>query len=428
MGASLGGLSESMPYNEYGEPKSYTVAFGGSAVYDLTVERDSSGRIQTKTETIAGVTTTQFFGYDVAGRLTDVTVGGVLESHYDYDANGNRRARSGAAGSASGTYDEQDRIKTYGATTYTFSPNGVLKSKTTPGGPTTYTYDVRGNLRLVTLPSGTLVEYVIDGQSRRVGKKVAGMLVEGLLYGTGLGPLAELDSVGSTVATFVYATKPNVPDYIIKGGKTYRVVTDQVGSVRLVVDAASGTVAQRIDYDEFGIVTNDSNPGFQPFGFAGGLYDRDTGLVRFGARDYDASIGRWTAKDPILFRGGDADLYTYRWNDPVDGADVRGTDPSWRGFGCSMGGAAAGWFVCVPLKNPYVNFTCSMIGSAIGYFACETYPDQPPAPSCDAGCDPTWDSQLIEACLDACYPDRNLTCGGPGNDQPFSPAPFSPAP
>ncbi|CAK0769578.1 hypothetical protein CCP4SC76_510006 [Gammaproteobacteria bacterium] len=56
---------------------------------------------------------------------------------------------------------------------------------------------------------------------------------------------------------------------------------------------------------------NDTNPGFQPFGFAGGLYDRDTGLVRFGYRDYDAETGQWTAKDPIGFRGGDTDLYAY---------------------------------------------------------------------------------------------------------------------
>ena len=35
----------------------------------------------------------------------------------------------------------------------------------------------------------------------------------------------------------------------------------------------------------------DTNPGFQPFGFAGGMYDAATGLVRFGARDYDAETG-----------------------------------------------------------------------------------------------------------------------------------------
>jgi hypothetical protein len=35
-----------------------------------------------------------------------------------------------------------------------------------------------------------------------------------------------------------------------------------------------------MDYDEFGIITNDTNPGFQPFGFAGGLYEQQTGLTR----------------------------------------------------------------------------------------------------------------------------------------------------
>ena len=61
-----------------------------------------------------------------------------------------------------------------------------------------------------------------------------------------------------------------------------------------------------------------------PFGFAGGLYDSDTGLIRFGARDYDPDIGRWTAKDPIFFDGGDVDLYGYVFNDPVNNIDPSG--------------------------------------------------------------------------------------------------------
>jgi RHS repeat-associated protein len=81
---------------------------------------------------------------------------------------------------------------------------------------------------------------------------------------------------------------------------------------------------ERIDYDEFGNVISDTNPGFQPFGFAGGLYDQDTKLVRFGARDYDASIDRWTAKDPILFLGGNTNLYGYVLNDPVNLVDPSG--------------------------------------------------------------------------------------------------------
>jgi RHS repeat-associated protein len=101
-------------------------------------------------------------------------------------------------------------------------------------------------------------------------------------------------------------------------------VTDQIGSPRLVVDVATGAIAQRMDYDEFGQVVNDTNPGFQPFGFAGGIYDRDTRLVRFGARDYDAEVGRWTSKDPILFAGGETDLYAYVGNDPINRLDPSG--------------------------------------------------------------------------------------------------------
>jgi RHS repeat-associated protein len=96
-----------------------------------------------------------------------------------------------------------------------------------------------------------------------------------------------------------------------------------LGSPRLVVDIATNTVVQRMDYDVWGNVIQDSNPGFQPFGFAGGLYDRDTRLVRFGARDYDAETGRWTAKDPIGLAGG-LNTYAYVGNNPVNYIDPFG--------------------------------------------------------------------------------------------------------
>jgi len=54
------------------------------------------------------------------------------------------------------------------------------------------------------------------------------------------------------------------------------------------------------------------------------LYDSDTGLTRFGFRDYDAETGRWTAKDPILFGGEDSNLYGYLFQDPVNGIDPEG--------------------------------------------------------------------------------------------------------
>jgi RHS repeat-associated protein len=111
---------------------------------------------------------------------------------------------------------------------------------------------------------------------------------------------------------------------MLKNGVTYRIISDHLGSPRLVVNTTDGTIAQRMDYDEFGNVTLDTNPDFQPFGFAGGIYDQHTKLTRFGARDYDAETGRWTAKDPIRFRGLDTNLYGYVFNDPINTVDLTG--------------------------------------------------------------------------------------------------------
>src|SRR5687767_6880825 len=71
---------------------------------------------------------------------------------------------------------------------------------------------------------------------------------------------------------------------------TYRFVLDHLGSPRTIVDATTGEVVQEMDFDEYGKVTRDTQPGLQPFGFGGGLYDLDTKLVRFGARDYDGAV------------------------------------------------------------------------------------------------------------------------------------------
>lgn len=117
-----------------------------------------------------------------------------------------------------------------------------------------------------------------------------------------------------------------MPVAMEQGGQTYYLSYNQVGSLRSVSDAA-GNVVKRVDYDSFGYVYADSNAGFSvPFGFAGGLYDIDTGLVRFGFRDYDPESGRWTAKDPIGFAGGDSDLYGYCLNDPVNLIDPEGLE------------------------------------------------------------------------------------------------------
>lgn len=61
--------------------------------------------------------------------------------------------------------------------------------------------------------------------------------------------------------------------------------------------------------------------------FAGDRYGPDTQLTRLAARDYAAETEKWTAKDPILFDGGDSNLYGYVLQDPVNGVDPLGTGP-----------------------------------------------------------------------------------------------------
>ena len=106
--------------------------------------------------------------------------------------------------------------------------------------------------------------------------------------------------------------------------KKYYLHYDQVGSLRTVTDT-SHNIIKEVSYDTFGTILTDSNPSFSiPFGFAGGLYDTDTKLTRFGYRDYDAYTGKWTAKDPIDFAGGDSNLYGYVLGDPVGFVDPKG--------------------------------------------------------------------------------------------------------
>ncbi len=326
LGTQLGSVTTQRTYNAFGELASETASYQGNILSQVQYSRDKLGRIVSKVETLDGVTTTFEYSYDLAGRLVEVKQDGVVTESYEYDANGNRvQALTSVQGMVLGSYDDQDRLIEYGENRYTYTANGELLTKTRLGQTTTYHYDVFGNLRQVQLP-GKTIEYVIDGRTRRVGKTVNGNLVQGFLYQGSLKPIAELDGEGNVVARFVYGSKGNVPDYLVKEGKTYRIISDHLGSPRLVVDLSNGDVAQKMDYDAFGNVVLDTQPGFQPFGFAGGMYDAETGLVRFGARDYDAESGRWTSKDPIGFEGGDSNLFGYVVSSPVNFIDPPGLD------------------------------------------------------------------------------------------------------
>jgi RHS repeat-associated protein len=323
-GSALGNLTDEPSFNSFGELASYTARAGSATLFEATYTRDKLGRVTTKTETVGSDTSTWAYEYDLAGRLIEVEKDGQVLESYTYDANSNRTAWTDPWGTGTATYDDQDRLTDYAGTTFTYNANGERLTKITGSGTIGTVYDVTGQVLQVTLPSGITIDYVLDAANRRLAKKVNGSLAKSYLWAGG-SLVAELDAAGNLETTYVYGRKPHVPEYLLRGSETYRLVTDPLGSVRLVVRVSDGQVVQRLDYSAFGRVLFDSNPGFQPFGYAGGLWEPQTGLVRFGARDYDPEVGRWTAKDPIGFSGGDTNLYGYVVGDPVNLVDPEGT-------------------------------------------------------------------------------------------------------
>lgn len=324
-GTTLGSLEENIGYSDFAEMANHSYAFNGSNIYSEQYTRDKLGRLTAKVVQTPNGTSTISYEYNSSGRLYRVTTDGTTVNQYTYDDQGNRLSVTYGSTSVSGTYDGQDRILTYGVNQYSLNPDGEVTSilDTSNGQTKTFSYDSQGQLIGAKLKDNRQVSYILNPLGQRYSKSIDGVLKAYFGYDD-QGRLVSDGDQNGTRNIYVYASQGHSPDYIIRGGEEYKLIKDQVGSVVLVINAGTGAVVQQIQYDEFGQVLSDSNPGFQFIGFAGGIYDADTKLVKFGARDYDPETGRWTLKDPIMFEGGDTNLYGYVANDPVNFIDPSG--------------------------------------------------------------------------------------------------------
>ena len=269
---------------------------------------DDLGRISQKTETIGGQATTYDYAYDTVGRLLTVTRNGALVEDYGYDVAGTRVSETNTLRGITGrsfSYSDEDHLLTADSVTYNYDPDGFLTTKTDGSQVTAYNYSVRGELLQVTLPDGTVIDYIHDPMGRRIAKQVNGSTVEKYLWSGLTTLLAVYDGSDNLIQRFEYADG-RLPAAMVQSGATYYLAYNQVGSLRLVSDSA-GHVVKRIDYDTFGNIIDDTNAAFTvPYGFAGGLHDRLTGLVRFGYRDL---LGQGQGRQLIEIvqqRGGDS--------------------------------------------------------------------------------------------------------------------------
>jgi len=303
-------------YDTLANVQSRSQTINGKSVYNFSVNRDNVGQITQKIETIGGASHTYDYSYDADGQLVNVSKDASTIESYSYDANGNRLSTL----VASASYDNQDRLTTHGGISYTFDADGYLTQR----GTDTFQYSARGELLSVMLGGTTSITYSYDGLGRQVGRTDASGTYQ-YLYGNLGNPYlitALRDAAG--VLTTLYYDEEGLLFAIERGDSMYYIGTDQVGTPQVVADS-TGTVVKLIEYDSFGKRLSDSNPSFAlPIGFAGGLEDTATGLVRFGYRDLDQASGRWTARDPVLYDGGQANLYVYVGNNPVGLRDPLG--------------------------------------------------------------------------------------------------------
>ncbi len=306
-------------YDTLGRIASRKLTVNGVVVYEATVDFDAAGRIQMQTETDASGTHVFLYGWDDDGQLVQVKRDGFEVEAYGYDDRGNRTSRSVSGGPEQPvSYDGQDRLLTRGTVTYGLDAAGFLAQR----GTDLFTYSAAGELLAST--AGSAVTYGYDGLRRRVTRTTGGTTTQ-YLYGNpddDVQVTAVRDPSG-TLTVYHYDDGGRLIA-LQRGAARYYVATDATGSPRVVADA-TGTVVRRRRWDAFGVPLEDPTPAFHvALGFAGGLADPLTDLVRFGLRDYEPASGRWTSRDPLLFGGAQGNLYAYVGNHPVGVADPAG--------------------------------------------------------------------------------------------------------
>ncbi|WP_293342304.1 RHS repeat domain-containing protein [Microcoleus sp. CAWBG58] len=315
-----GKMNVDIEYDDSGRVISRKNLVNGRVIYQLQLSYDVLSRIVQKRETVTVTTHIYDYTYDLDGQLILVKRDGEIVERYVYDDNGNRTEWQLGTKQHTASYDAQDRLIELDGTPYEFDADGFLMQR----GDMTLKYSATGELLEVSWPDGKAINYTYDSMNRRVARTDE-KGTEQYLYGNPNHPFQVTAVRDNSGNLSVYEYDDFGLLFALKrDANLYYVTTDQLGTPQVVCDV-DGEAIKVLDYNSFGQQIADSNLVFDlPISFAGGLIEKDTELVRFGFRDYDVVAGKWTAKDPISFAGGDGNLYRYVNNSAVDFKDPTG--------------------------------------------------------------------------------------------------------
>jgi len=100
--------------------------------------------------------------------------------------------------------------------------------------------------------------------------------------------------------------------------------TDGLGSATELSDATGAVAGARV-YDAYGRIVQETGAAIaQPYAFTGREFDAESVLYYDRARYYDPATGRFLSEDPLGFAAGDANLYRYVFNNPINLRDPTG--------------------------------------------------------------------------------------------------------
>jgi RHS repeat-associated protein len=347
---AIGSMSDGLmdirvDYDEYGRIEAVAYLLQGEEVYRESYTFDLRGYVTDIAIATKDGTETVHYDYDADGQLTGVTRQGsngeTFSEAYTYDVNKNRLSSIANGGApVTSAYGEHGVLLQAGDTAYVFDADGYMTAR----GADTFKYGVRGELLEATI-GGSAYAYTYDGIGRRVAKEDGAGRTTQYVYGNPDAPhvlTASIDPDG--VMTTYYYNETGLLIGLERDGNRYYVISDMVGTPKQVIDS-QGEIVKSLRYDSYGRLLSDSHPEFRlEIGYAGGIEDRETGLVRFGYRDYDAYAGRWTARDGIMLESGQANLYAYVNNNPVMLRDPCG---QFCVGGSVYGGVGAGARICL---------------------------------------------------------------------------------